>query len=547
MRIDARSLLAALGSVALAAAVTPACQESREPERRGSACTSCHGDASRSGSELARAAPPRDTAGGTAVSRPGVGAHAAHLQASATHGPVACAECHRVPSHTGDPGHADDALPAELTFGSVATKGGRSPAYEASTGRCTDSYCHRESGATWTAPRDSQAACGSCHALPPPAPHPKSDRCEGCHGDVVSATGFVAPELHVDGVVQLGDAKCDACHGEAGEPAPPRDLTGNSAVSALGVGAHRAHLAGGVASRAVACAECHAVPAKLDSPGHLDDDLPAEVALLGVATASGRKPLWVRQSRTCTDAWCHSPSKPGASPEWTSTAGALGCEGCHGAPPPPPHPQMKTCARCHGAVVGDDHRSIVDRARHVDGVVDVLMPEKCNACHGGENDAPPVDLSGATSTTSPGVGAHQAHVVGSGRARVVPCAECHLVPTKRDDPGHLDGTAGAELMFSGVATTGGAKPSYGSGRCLGSYCHGGAFPGGAPSGAKHLLPKWNVVDGSQIACDGCHGLPPPAPHPSSTACWFCHKNVDSRLSFLFPNTHVDGVVTTGVP
>jgi predicted CxxxxCH...CXXCH cytochrome family protein len=545
MRIDLRWALLVL----LGAALAPSCQRPRDDQRRqnASSCSACHGDAARGGSELERAAPPRDLAGNTLPAQPGVGAHQIHLRAGATHGPVACSECHVVPEKTGDLGHADDPLPAELVFGARAKLGNRAPSYDPASGRCTDSYCHRGSDAAWTLPRASDAACGTCHGLPPPAPHPQRDACHSCHGEVMGQSGFVNAALHVDGKVQLGNFACDACHGGEGDPAPPRDLAGNTAVSALGVGAHRVHLAGGAAGRAVACGECHQVPAQYGDPGHADSDSPAEVIFSGVALSKQRSPSWDRQARVCSDAWCHSPSAPAASPPWTSDAGRLPCTGCHAMPPPAPHLQMAACGRCHGAVVGDDHVTIKDRSKHIDGNVDVVVPTQCNGCHGGANDAPPTDLSGSASTTSPGVGAHQAHLAGNGRARAVPCAECHVLPKAVNDPGHLDGAAPAELVFAGVALTAGASPSYSSGTCGKSYCHGAAFPGGAPSGGKHTAPKWTVVDGSQTGCDGCHALPPPAPHIQSTACWFCHKNVDSTLKFLFPDTHVDGLVTGAVP
>lgn len=545
MRIDLRwSLLVLLG-----AALAPSCQRGRDDERRAgaSACSSCHGDATRDGSALERGAPPRDLAGNTSAAQPGVGAHQNHLRASATHGPVACSECHLVPVETGAPGHADDPLPAELSFGVLAQQGGRAPSYDAASGRCTDSYCHRSADAVWTAPRPSDAACGSCHGLPPPAPHPQNAQCHSCHGEVIGQAGFVNAALHVDGKLQLGNFACDACHGSDGDPAPPRDLAGNDGVTALGVGAHRVHLSGGAVGRALACGECHQVPAKYGDPGHVDSDPPAEVVFSGVALSKQRNPSWQRQARTCNDAWCHSPSAPAASPQWTSDTGRLACTGCHAMPPPAPHVQMKACGRCHADVVGEDHVTITARSKHVDGKVDVAVPDKCNGCHGGANDAPPSDLSGSSSTSSPGVGAHQAHLTSNGRSRVVPCAECHVVPKAVTDPGHLDSSGPAELAFGGVAQTAGAAPSYANGVCGKSYCHGAAFPGGAPSGGKHTAPKWTVVDGSQAGCDGCHALPPPAPHVQSTACWFCHKNVDSTLKFLFPDTHVDGLVTGLVP
>jgi hypothetical protein len=44
------------------------------------------------------------------------------------------------------------------------------------------------------------------------------------------------------------------------------------------------------------------------------------------------------------------------------------CTTCHGLPPPEPHPQLSQCAFCHRSV--DVNLQIVDRVRHIDGVVD---------------------------------------------------------------------------------------------------------------------------------------------------------------------------------
>ncbi|MBK7583985.1 MAG: CxxxxCH/CxxCH domain-containing protein [Myxococcales bacterium] len=543
-----RSLsLGAVVIAAVAAALAPGCQSQRDDvaNQKASACTSCHGDPNRVGTDLERAAPPTDSTGKTDPSSPGVGAHAAHLTATKTHDPVACTECHIVPKQTSDKGHLDDDRPAEFTPGDLAKQGGRDPQYQ--NFRCSDTYCHRDSDAVWTSPRSSDAACGTCHSLPPPAPHPKSTKCPDCHGAVVDASGIKNPALHVNGTIDVGDLPCDSCHGSDGNPAPPSDLSGNTEVTALGVGAHRVHLAGGAVSRPVPCSECHVVPAEFKAAGHTDSDLPAELTFSGAAIANNRKPTWDRNVRKCSDAWCHSPEAPGPSPEWTTTSGPLPCGGCHGTPPAPPHPQMTNCSRCHGAVINDDNATFKDRTLHVDGVVEVVMPDLCNGCHGSTNPAPPTDLSGSSATTSPGVGAHQAHVVGKGTARKVPCAECHVVPTKVTDPGHYDTLGPAELTFSGVATTGGASPAYSGGSCQNTYCHGAAWPNGKPSGGPSTQPIWTKVDGSQAACGGCHSLPPPAPHPVAFVCAGCHKNIDTSLKFLFPETHVDGLTTFTVP
>jgi predicted CxxxxCH...CXXCH cytochrome family protein len=515
-------------------------------------CATCHGDPSRSGDYLLRAAPPHDTTLATDVSYPGVGAHQIHLRPSATHAAIACGECHHVPKSVDEPGHADSARPAKVTFGALSRSEGRAPSYDAATRTCRDTYCHRAADAVWTSPRDSAKACGSCHGLPPKAPHPASSRCSACHGRVVDeARRIVAPELHVDGVVEYTPSGCGTCHGRGDDPAPPVDTQGNDASSFPGVGAHQAHLAPNSVGRVLACDECHVVPSAVDSPGHVDGTV--QVVLSSIATSGDHSAArFDPATRTCTDTWCHGAASGGhaPSPEWTSAA-ALGCDSCHGDPPPAPHPQMTECARCHGAVVADDGASIKDPARHVDGTIDVDVPEQCTSCHGGVNPAPPADTAGNTATTAAGVGAHQTHVLGTPRSRPVPCDECHLVPKKVLDAGHVDTARPAEVRFAGAASSFGGEPAYSNGSCRDTSCHGAVFPNGDASGGTNTAPAWTKVDGTQAACGSCHGLPPPPPHPYAElnpVCNKCHQDVNAdNATFSHPELHVDGRVTFALP
>lgn len=553
-RLASLPLTALVFAGALLLAAAPSCLERWDGDSGspgGEACASCHGDPSRAGDALVRSAPPRDLSGASEPSYPGVGAHLIHLQATATHGPIPCAECHVVPDRTDAPGHADDPPPAELAFGALASSGGREPAYDAVARRCSDGYCHGQAAAVWTEPRDSAEACGSCHGLPPPAPHPQSERCDTCHGEVIGQDrGFLQPALHVNGNVEVGDGACNACHGSGDDPAPPRDLAGNTRRTALGVGAHQVHLTGGGFGRPLACAECHHVPETADDPEHADG-LPADVLFTGPAVAGAHAPLWDREQARCSDTYCHAPSSTSGealSPSWVEP-GALGCTSCHGLPPPAPHPQLEDCSQCHADVVGADDRTIIDVTRHVDGNVDFEFDQACNACHGGDNAAPPRSLAGDEATSAPGVGAHQAHVLGSDRARAVPCADCHTFPSGVLDEGHLDSPPPAELVFSGAAVAFDATPVYENGVCANTPCHGAVFPKGNDSGGSLTVPEWTRVDGSQAACGSCHGLPPPAPHPYYTPnCGGCHENIGSdNETFLRPDLHVDGVVTFTLP
>lgn len=304
------------------------------------ACTTCHGEG------------------------PTSGAHALH-RAGAT-----CGDCHRVPATWDAPGHiVDDVAPAEVTFGAradatidPADRAGP-PAYEA--GRCTNVYCHGDVlafPAATSEPRWDDAptgGCNRCHGAPPP--DHAQDQCATCHPPS-------AP--HIDGAIQVGRTMgCSGCHGDASSPAPPTDLAGNTLTTALGVGAHRAHLAVPTGLRGpIACATCHLVPATIGSAGHIDSALPAEVtASLG----------WDRDVETCGNAWCHGPSQP----RWTET-GTVACGTCHGVPPADaahsPTMPLTQCASCHPRTMTPAGTFILTpgpsgpTSEHIDGDVDLL-------------------------------------------------------------------------------------------------------------------------------------------------------------------------------
>jgi len=541
-------LFAGIGCASLLGCA-PSCLDRRDDAAEYSdlgRCASCHGDPNRSGDYLQRAAPPINLITATEVAYPGVGAHQQHVYGSQTHGAVACSECHVVPERVDSAGHLDDAEPAEVRFGELATRGALDPAYSNKTRRCSDSYCHGPRSPSWTQPKSSDAACGSCHQLPPPAPHPQSTRCSACHTNLTPDNHFLEASLHVNGQAEYQLGNCTACHGSGDSPTPPPDTHGNTDPTQPGVGAHSVHLTGGSASRPVACSECHQVP---DTTDLTHPNGQSELLFSGVAVTAARTPTYDSARRSCSDGWCHAPSQsdPRSSPGWTE-AQTLSCTSCHGAPPPAPHPQIADCARCHAATVNADNASIRERALHVNGVVDVDFDQSCTACHGSTTPAPPRDVAGNVSTSSPGVGAHQAHLSTSPNFRPVQCSECHQEPSSASSPGHMDSALPAELVFSGVAAAFGATPTYSGGSCQGTACHGGSFPDGHNSGGSNTAPLWTRVDGSQAACGACHGLPPPRPHPYPTDCSQCHKNISSdNLTFIRGDLHVDGQVTFELP
>ncbi|ABC82846.1 CxxxxCH/CxxCH domain c-type cytochrome [Anaeromyxobacter dehalogenans] len=544
-------------------------------------CTFCHGDANRA---VNQPAPPVGTQGELGTAAPAVGAHLAHVQAGTLRGPLPCSECHTVPT---DLTHVTGAV--ELTWGPLAMAGGAAPAYQG--GACASTYCH---GATlaaggtnqaprWTTVDGTQAACGTCHGLPPPPPHAQLSNCGACHPETVDAAGHLRLDggKHMNGALERSEThpagwndpaqhgyaanaglascrtchgadleggtsgvSCSACHGSGwqsnctfchGDPsrsvnpaAPPVGTRGQALTTDRAVGAHEAHVLGGPLARPLGCAECHVQPADLS---HVDGT-PA-VTWGTLARAGAAAPVW--NGATCAGTYCHGATLgaggANVAPVWTVVDGTqAACGACHGAPPPPPHVANADCGRCHDGYTATS----VNVATHVNGALDVNAMA-CTSCHGDASRAigaaaPPVGTRGETTTTDRAVGAHQAHVQGSAIARPFDCDECHLNPTGL---GHIDGTPA--LVWSSLAS-GGGSPQWDGATCASTYCHGATLAGGG----TNVRPAWTVVDGTQAACGTCHGAPPPYPHPARADCGTCHPGATDGAPAR--DVHVDGKV-----
>src|SRR5512141_1167143 len=216
-------------------------------------CSPCHGSD-------ANAAPPRASTGAEDTSAVEVGAHQAHVRTGAIRAALECDACHAVPTAML---HADGRV--DLSWSPLAG----SVTWDRGAGTCA-TYCH---GATlgaggtntlpiWTRVGEGQAACGTCHGIPPPAPHPANPLCNSCHPQTVDPQGqiYVLLGRHVDGSVEV-TSSCRSCHGSDANPAPPVATTGESATTATGVGAHQAHVRDGAIRTSVGCGACHVLPA----------------------------------------------------------------------------------------------------------------------------------------------------------------------------------------------------------------------------------------------------------------------------------------------
>lgn len=327
---------------------------------------------------------------------------------------------------------------------------------------------------------------------------------------------------------------CTSCHGNAANAAPPRDSQGITSRTARTVGAHQEHLLVKNWRRTVRCEDCHRVPATIEEPGHLDPT-PAELTFGAVANAANVTSQF--NGNTCTT-YCHGVTLTGGNlidPDWM-TGPASVCGRCHGIPPPPPHPAVQPlmCAGCHEDVFQEGDK-------HIDGRLDVTLA--CDSCHGSNgNPAPPKDTQGNQNTSARGVGAHRSHLTPSTWHAEVTCDDCHTVPTRFDDPGHM-GVLPAEVHFGATAQSRGAQPTWNGTTCS-AYCHGQTLDGGAGS---NTTPTWTTVNGTQAACGTCHALPPGGPHPQNPQCSTCHGAViGPDGGFVDGSLHINGQVEAQV-
>jgi predicted CxxxxCH...CXXCH cytochrome family protein len=356
----------------------------------------------------------------------------------------------------------------------------------------------------------------------------------GCLGEITDGSSLAPPNADP----QAGCAI--ACHGTETSNAPPMSISGATETTAVGIGAHQAHVAiAPTWHRQIACADCHVVPADVGSPGHLDGDNKAELTFGEIAGAGA---AW--NGATCTTR-CHGSSALGGmhtTPTWTQVDGTQAtCGSCHGTPPPAPHPANPDCATCH-PTMEEGSLTFRDPASHINGVIDVTagVAGDCTSCHGSPTSAaPPKDLAGNTVATAPGVGAHAAHLAPSTWHRAIACSSCHRVPVASTSPGHLDGDNIAEVVFDALNPAGVYTKA--TTTCSNQYCHGN---GRGNTGTK----SW--ITPGELACGGCHsvtGANMSGDHlrhigEENMECSECHETVVNAAQVIInANLHVNGV------
>ncbi|HTP53083.1 MAG TPA: CxxxxCH/CxxCH domain-containing protein [Anaeromyxobacteraceae bacterium] len=506
---------AALSVMAFALAACGTAQPTAGGGGGGSACTTCHGDFSRTANmggtdpDLG-AAPPAAPAGQPSDV---IGAHLAHVNPAASgslRGPMHCDACHNpVPtdaSHATNP-PANIVVFGALAFGPSVTTDGTNPNAPKWNGvhagstitnpTCSAVYCHGSfrwfadgaDGADivgnaftpdWTQGA-SEITCGSCHSLPPTGhiqnafigSAPVSPTvCNGCHPGTVAPDGTIV----VDAVTGLSDhingAIDEGAHPDPTWPNP--NVHGYAAVQATG----------GLQS----CVKCHT---GFDSP-------------------------------------LAPPADPGNS-----------------------------CNACHGSALS--------------GAATSNWQQNCVFCHGDKSKlltwtpsdpqyemAPPVGPLGESSTSTLAVGAHQQHVqAGAGfntLSQPFACSECHPSPIPTDIA-HVNGGPVPVPLTGVIATSGTVLGTWGGPAqptCSSTYCHGNFL-----GGNKTNTPTWIQVDGTYAACGSCHGIPPTEgqhvfhasqpPTGLGIDCGSCHTGYSLLTTSPTVNVtlHVNGVFDVG--
>jgi predicted CxxxxCH...CXXCH cytochrome family protein len=142
---------------------------------------------------------------------PSTAAHLAH-EAPSFSAPLACANCHPVPSTVLDSTHLDGVV--HVAFSGLAVARGAAPIW--SGGACASVACH---GAglvdpptvvpIWADVSGAAKQCGTCHPIPP-TQHTPSTSCDrsDCHGGEVTenaqGVSFIGPSgkaLHDNGII----------------------------------------------------------------------------------------------------------------------------------------------------------------------------------------------------------------------------------------------------------------------------------------------------------------------------------------------------------
>ena len=203
---------------------SPTCNSCHTNNGGPEACNTCHGNFK----NPSYIAPPSDVTGSSSTNSSGVGAHATHLYNVKIGSLVKCSECHTIPQAFSSTGHINANGKAQVIFGAFSNSGLSNSSYDFGSHKCANTYCHGNfsfakansqyqfaytsdniEGANyspvWNKVDGTQAACGTCHGLPPKG-HQESDLsgCATCHIGVVDKYGNIIDKTkHIDGKIEV--------------------------------------------------------------------------------------------------------------------------------------------------------------------------------------------------------------------------------------------------------------------------------------------------------------------------------------------------------
>jgi len=215
--------------------------------------------------------------------------------------------------------------------------------------------------------------------------------CKSCHGDdlggsdeVPGCSGETCHQVEAGQSALDAIYACDNCHGYLGDDLF-KDVVGNTSWDILTVGMHTSHYQHPHAltdTVNVSCGSCHMVPDpdSVWAAGHIDDTPYAEVTFDSLATAKGTlSPVWDRSASTCSQVYCHGAfdlnGVTGNDSTWTWTTPVSDdlCGTCHALPPAGHIASGDGCGLCHSGVVSSqDHRTIINTQKHINGVKNVF-------------------------------------------------------------------------------------------------------------------------------------------------------------------------------
>ncbi|WP_236685627.1 CxxxxCH/CxxCH domain c-type cytochrome [Geobacter pickeringii] len=509
------------------------------PSTAISLCNKCHTTNPSSSGFYSTAGP----GGTTSNTDPYVGAHFQHITSMPFKfsAKFDCSQCHLKPTGPYSPGHIDTALPAELTFGTLATSGvqngytsaAHQPSYSYATKQCSNVWCHGagmnsnqgtgpygsigpvaqgyDGGtlgsplpAIWNSPFLATAPdkCQTCHASPPPAPksgyqHFDDDtgapyartKCTNCHRHLnATGDGFSDPTKHANGVVD----SCNNCHGR-----PPIDngtLT-KPAIGALStgaVGAHQAHrLNPNIGNDCTACHynSSYAMPSyQLEIGFHAYGNRVTRGVFYGMSSLPSigySQPIvyfstWTstKVRRTSDTTKINTCSNVYCHGGGTNTLPALG-GGTNTSPNWEKGPSQATCGSCHG-VTGNTYNTRGSHGAHV-GTAFGDPHLDCSNCHG--------------------IKVNNYHVNGKVEWNFYTTAQrLNQLAISKGFTNHTTGSTAQGYKNPGAAnftTTGYANnlapsPSYGSCQV---YCHSDVYD------KYYRVPTWGSAP---MTCDSCH-------------------------------------------